>query len=290
MPDNTNIGGTMQNNNTNSNIELKPDKLMSIIYERKNELEKACSLLKSEIEKSPKGCLRISASRGSTQYYHKTTSKNPVVKYIPKSDINLVYLLAQKNYDQKLMKELNKELDEINQFCNNYHPEDIQKVYDNFNIHRKALITPIMLSDKDYIEQWENIEYEHMGFREETPEYYTAKGERVRSKSEIIIADELYRNQIPYKYEMPLQLQIGRKTVDFYPDFTVLNKRTGKKWWIEHFGMMDKESYFENTLQKLDIYEKNNILLGKNLFFLHETSTSPLNISTLRKYIETYLC
>ena len=121
MPDNTNIGGTMQNNNTNSNIELKPDKLMSIIYERKNELEKACSLLKSEIEKSPKGCLRISASRGSTQYYHKTTSKNPVVKYIPKSDINLVYLLAQKNYDQKLMKELNKELNTKTTLLNKLH-------------------------------------------------------------------------------------------------------------------------------------------------------------------------
>lgn len=59
---------------------------------------------------------------------------------------------------------------------------------------------------------------------------------------------------------------------------------------IEHFGMMDKASYYENALQKLDIYEKNNMLLGADIIFLHETSSTPLNINSLRKYIETYLC
>lgn len=286
MPDNTNIGGTMQNNNTNSNIELKPDKLMSIIYERKNELEKACSLLKSEIEKSPKGCLRISASRGSTQYYHKTTSKNPVVKYIPKSDINLVYLLAQKNYDQKLMKELNKELDEINQFCNNYHPEDIQKVYDNFNIHRKALITPIILSDKDYIEQWENIEYEHMGFREETPEYYTAKGERVRSKSEIIIADTLHRMKIPYRYEYPVIMSgIGTVHVDFY----CLNVRTREEFVWEHFGMMDDDIYSNGAIGKLEKYMLNDYWPGLNFIATFESSEHPLSTKIIEACIKKYL-
>ena len=63
------------------------------------------------------------------------------------------------------------------------------------------------------------------------------------------------------------------------------NKRTGKKWVIEHFGMMDKASYYENALQKLDVYEKNNILVGVDLIFLHETSGIPLSINSLRKYI-----
>lgn len=37
------------------------------------------------------------------------------------------------------------------------------------------------------------------------------KGERGRSKSEKIIADELARCDIPYKYEYPLRIKDGNK-------------------------------------------------------------------------------
>ena len=70
--------------------------------------------------------------------------------------------------------------------------------------------------------------YQGKGFGEEdNTEYYTYKGERVRSKSEMIIANELFRNNIPYKYELPIELENWNKKVTIYPDFTVLNKRTG---------------------------------------------------------------
>ena len=72
--------------------------------------------------------------------------------------------------------------------------------------------------------------------------------------------------------------------------FTVLNKRTGKKWIIEHLGMMDNKTYYESAMQKLDTYEKNDILLGRNLIILHETATNPLKVKILEKYIKEYLC
>lgn len=46
--------------------------------------------------------------------------------------------------------------------------------------------------------------------------------ERVRSKSEVIIADILNQEGIPYRYECPLQLKGWGKV---YPDFTVLSER-----------------------------------------------------------------
>lgn len=51
--------------------------------------------------------------------------------------------------------------------------------------------------------------------------------ERVRSKSEKILADYFYRRKIPYKYECPLTLK-GVGTV--YPDFTFLSPKTKKKF------------------------------------------------------------
>ncbi|MBQ9321830.1 MAG: hypothetical protein IJ239_05705, partial [Eubacterium sp.] len=71
-----------------------------------------------------------------------------------------------------------------------------------------------------YIRNWLDIQYPKKGFSEEGPEFYTSKGERVRSKSEVIIADTLARMGVPYRYEFPIRFS---GTGTFHPDFTVLN-------------------------------------------------------------------
>lgn len=74
------------------------------------------------------------------------------------------------------------------------------------------------------------FEYRGKGFDESTSEFYTAKGEKVRSKSEVIIADVLSREGIPYRYEYPLYLKgIGK----VHPDFTVLNVKQRKEIYWE---------------------------------------------------------
>ena len=174
----------------------------------------------------------------------------------------------------------------------NYIEEErLQNIYRNLHSGRKVLVTPFYKPIEEIIDEFEKIEYKSKEFTEDdTTSYYTVKGERVRSKSEKIIADELYRCGVPYKYELPIELQGWNKMIEIYPDFTVLNRRTGKKWILEHFGMMDNPDYYQSAMQKLDTYEKNDILLGRDLLILHETSTSPLNTTVLQKYITQYWC
>lgn len=93
---------------------------------------------------------------------------------------------------------------------------------------------------------------------------------------------------IPYRYEKPIALLDWNKTVICRPDFTVMNKRTGKIFLYEHLGRMDDEDYVSANMRKLDLYEKNNYLLGENLIVTHETSKSPLNVKVLELYIKTY--
>ena len=68
----------------------------------------------------------------------------------------------------------------------------------------------------------------------------TLRGERVRSKSEAMIADTLYRLKIPYKYECPLTIRrktgTSRNTKTIYPDFTCLNVRLRQEFVWEHFN------------------------------------------------------
>ena len=113
-----------------------------------------------------------------------------------------------------------------------------------------------------------------MGFREDAPEYYTKKGLRVRSKSEIIIAETLDKYEIPYLYEKPIKLS-GNRIV--HPDFTLLNAINRKELYWEHFGMMDDIEYRNNAFNKIRDYESNGYYQGVNFIWTMETAKLPIS-------------
>lgn len=80
-------------------------------------------------------------------------------------------------------------------------------MYLNLHEERKKLVEPVELPWEQQLEQWNAKEYKQKEFQEGTAVILTEKGERVRSKSEKILADYFYRNGIPYKYEKPLYLK-----------------------------------------------------------------------------------
>ncbi|MBQ9765789.1 MAG: hypothetical protein IJW18_06300 [Lachnospiraceae bacterium] len=215
-------------------------------------------------------------------------------KYISKDKREIPAGVAQKEYYKKLNIMLVEYKKLLLQLANVYETEKFEELYRGLNPARKVLVNPIFMPVECTIKEFESIVYEGKGFnKDDNTEYYTVKGERVRSKSEKIIADELYRYEIPYKYELPLELNATTydrmNRIVIYPDFTVLNKRTGKRWIIEHLGMMDKSSYYESAIRKIDTYEKNNMLLGRDVLIFHESSASPLNTNVIKEYIEHYL-
>lgn len=105
-------------------------------------------------------------------------------------------------------------------------------------------MNPIVEPVEEFVRRWEEFQYKGKGFEEDDPEFYSDKGERVRSKSKVIIADLLNREGIPYRYECPIYLKgLGLR----YPDFTTLNIRKRKEIYWEHFGRMDDPLYAENA-------------------------------------------
>lgn len=240
--------------------------------------------IKKALKDAPEGKVRCSSCRGNYQYYQGR-------EYISKDKIGYVKSIAQRDYCRSmegLVKKVRRYLETLMKIYNN---EELEQAYRKLAPSRKAVVTPLIKPIEEIIKEFEQIQYEGLRFSEEdTREYYTIKGERVRSKSEKIIADELFRKGIPYKYEMPINvLDFRGREKTIYPDFTVLNKQTGKRWIIEHFGLMDSPDYYDNAMLKLDTYERNGYLLGKNLLIFHETDRMPLNIKVMQKYIEQYL-
>ncbi len=94
-------------------------------------------------------------------------------------------------------------------------------------------------------------------FFESNKIHKTIRGDIVRSKSEVIIANLLYSNGITdYTYEEPLAL--GQDGVR-YPDFTITNKRTGQTYYWEHCGMLGDLKYSRRWEEKKKIYAAHNI-------------------------------
>jgi ATP-dependent DNA helicase RecQ len=82
--------------------------------------------------------------------------------------------------------------------------------------------------------------------------YSTSKGDKVRSKSEVIIANLLLQHGLKYEYELSLEYENGKS---IKPDFTVFLSDNRKIFW-EHLGLLGTETYDKIWLYKKEIYDK----------------------------------
>lgn len=93
-------------------------------------------------------------------------------------------------------------------------------------------------------------------FYEEYLIHRTARGEMVRSKSEVIIADHLASKGVEYGYEQSLTLDGVTK----YPDFTIEDAESGENFYWEHCGMLHVPNYRRRWEEKLAWYRAHGIL------------------------------
>ena len=68
----------------------------------------------------------------------------------------------------------------------------------------------------------------------------TERGDLVRSKSELVIADKLHARGVEYVYEQPLAIGEGRVR---YPDFTIADHARGVTYYWEHLGLLNDPGY-----------------------------------------------
>ena len=223
-------------------------------------------------------------NRGSPQFYHIEEQKDHNGTFLPLTQMEKIKKLAQKDYDSKLIKILKTQIISLEKYIAR-SDQKIEQLYSKMNKTRRSLITPATLTDEQYAEEWRNETWSGKPFSENAPEYLTARNERVRSKSELIIADTLNRKGIPYRYEYPLEMN----NITFHPDFLCLNLRTRQEFIWEHFGMMDNAEYLEQTMKKLKLYNENEYFIGRNLIITMESSNIPINTQQLEQIIDAYL-
>ncbi len=228
-------------------------KYIEEIESRKAELSALIKKALAQLKNAPEGQLRIKMDGSKPRFYCRRSSSDNNGYYLSfKGESGkLARKLAQKKYVEKVVRTAEQELAALERgegYMLGHMPAiKADEVYDSIDPVVRALATSIVVTDEQFTGQWQDRKFEYFDYYEDEKTYTTKRGEIVRSKSERMIADILFDEGIPYKYECPLI--VGGHTL--HPDFTILDIRSRKEIYWEHFGMVDNEKYAVNAFKRI---------------------------------------
>lgn len=233
-----------------------------------------------------KGSIRAVKRGKGFQYYLRYNMEANNGIYLPKSERKKAVKIVQHEYDEKVLTTATKELQLLEKIEKFYCRGCVEEIYEKMPLGKQRLVQPVCETQEQFLNYYLNLEYEKKRFGVEAPEYYSNKGERVRSKSEIIIANLLDTMKIPYRYEMPLKFT---DQITVHPDFTLIDSKNRRLIYWEHLGMLDDEEYLNMAIAKIRKYEEHGYLLGQQLFITAETLAKPLDVQHVKNKLQYIL-
>ena len=107
-------------------------------------------------------------------------------------------------------------------------------------------------------------EYNNNAIKKRLKNNITIKGEQLKSKGEVEIANFLTLNNIKYEYEKPYPNFVSNKH-SYSPDFTIYNGEL--EYFVEYYGLATKEE--NGTISSTSINEYNRIIKKKRELHQH---------------------
>lgn len=259
-------------------------------------LYKQQKYIKERLGSMPDGRLSIVKNGRSSRWKH-LYDKKPA-EPISKKNLLLAEELAYKCYLEDCLTAVETRLEMIHRFllsCPSLPVSPVDWNQDNKDLHSLLL----SYYERHHNEQPPalNLTFGSVGFTQrpalqwlsedykrcpDHPEHLivpTLSNIMVRSKSEALIADVLFRNHVPFRYEAALSVN----GITVYPDFTIFSPNSERQTVIwEHFGLMGSESYAQNMKTKLSAYLDTGYLPGIDLIMTFERKLQPLDINYVR--------
>lgn len=176
---------------------------------------------KRELKKSPPGQLSTRI-KGGKRYYvqvfseafdHNRRTRRGITQNQP-----LLHALARKKYLQQSLKLLDKNIPALEKLLAAHKAPTPDNIIKSLPEACQELPPEAFLPELREQNQWADTEYEQNTYRQESKIHITAKGLKVRSKSEVIIADKLDAYGIPYHYDELIYIE--NQTLS--PDFIIL--------------------------------------------------------------------
>ncbi len=256
--------------------------LKEILTTRYELISSLIAQLENKMALLPDGRITVRQIQNNSYYYLKADGSENILAL--KDAQPLIEDIIQKQYYEKVLKVSKQESKALRNVLAHYPEKTAEDIYSALSEERQKFVKPIIPTTEQFVKEWQEKPYTPKEFKEGTPVYETLRKERVRSKSEQIIADRLYVNGIPYKYECPLK--VNNKVI--HPDFTILRKSDRKELYHEHLGKTDDEKYQNDNVPRLNDYILAGHLLGDTLFLSFESLTTPLDVRVIDRMIKEH--
>lgn len=236
-----------------------------------NKYKKRLAEESAELKLLPEGDLKIRMERGRTNYTQniKQNGRRPLRKGIT-TDKKMISQLARKKYLEISTALLKTEIDRLQDFIDSRTDPSVQNVLDLLPYQYQQLDESMFFPQIKEMQHWQDMPYEQNTKYAHKKIHITSKGLRVRSKSELIIAEKLDTYNIPYRYDS----LVTYKNQKLSPDFTI---RIEEITYWEHCGMMNDPQYRSYNKWKLEQYEKIGIVPWKNLIITYDMEDGGIN-------------
>ena len=223
---------------------------------------------RKELSKMPEGTLTFRHVNGKVQFVQliNVTDEESAMKKRKgiTRDTYLTMKLARKKYLELSTMLLLSEINRLSKYIKRRTEPSPDNIINMLPENWNNIPTNYLLSDKANQAAWAKTEYRRNGKNPKELRHTTSRGLKVRSKSELLIAEKLDSYNIPYRYEQV----IGNDRHVFSPDFIIKTK--GKFIYWEHCGMMADPDYRTYNKWKLSQYERMNIVPWNNLIITYD--------------------
>ena len=254
------------------------------------QVEQKISSFKKALKNAPDGEFDCQFRKGNYYWYQRTFSPRKKI-YISRKQRRKAEQLALKKFNKYRLAYYSMLKIAISAFCQKFDfsissPEEYLKS----NPCIAELVSPFVSNLSKELKEWESEDYPKKQSYSENLKIKTLKGDFVRSKSECMIADNLYMKGIPYRYEWERYFDSGNYYPGCFlaPDFTIRHPKTGELIIWEHFGLMDNPEYAAQAAEKIRRYTDAGFIAGKNLIVTFETGNRALDSATIAEIIERF--
>lgn len=254
-----------------------------------------------EENKCPQGRLTYALQKGRRQYYVARSVNGKYVRTGTNKNIGTIKDLARKEFLIKTCKQIDYNLKVLKKAIDDFKPFDPEVIInsmtaayrtlpeeyfftqdglrDDFTMSMDERVSMRMRSH----EEWAQLPYEQSNFKPEERNKLTSRGQRMRSKTEVMIAEKLYEYGVPFRYEQ--LIDVGKWKLA--PDFTFEDRRKEEFYW-EYCGMMDNIQYVGQHKWKMNVYQENGILPWENLIVTYDKGNN-INMAVIDSVIRNQI-
>jgi len=235
------------------------------------------------MRKLPEGKLTVSVVKGGL-YYYSGTGKNRV--YVGTGDRKQIKDIQKRRLLEETIKRIDQNMLLMEAFLEKYQSTELETVVKDLpKAYRMASAVQVHSEVFINAKKWEAKTYQKSTRNEADLRHKTQKGDLVRSKSEVIIANILYGRNIPYHYEEIVSIN----GVTMAPDFKIAVVSENRFKFLEHCGMISDAEYRESFLWKLRNYIEDGYVPWRDVFFTFDDLEGSIDTLTIYKIIDQFL-